>query len=183
MLPPGLAPERLMPIYGQTPYLSTISSTSGDAYSGLDPYAGPYICTTISMRETPNGASILQPSTGATSSCSSAASPDQDLADDYPETRGSTCWDTTEEGHLIITVAPAGAPSHNSSSRYRTIRRSEASDSQTPNDGMIQNLNPNFNVVHLQTIMESIQIMAHEGSPIVALAQQGAEVTNYVIAQ
>jgi hypothetical protein len=52
-----------------------------------------------------------------------------------------------------------------------------------PNDGMIQNLNPDFNVVRLQSIMESIQRMPHEGSPLVALAQQGAEAVNYVIAQ
>jgi hypothetical protein len=48
---------------------------------------------------------------------------------------------------------------------------------------MIQNLNLDFNVVRLQTIMDSIQWMAHEGSPIVALAQQRVEAMNYVIAQ
>jgi hypothetical protein len=48
---------------------------------------------------------------------------------------------------------------------------------------MIQNLNPDFNVVRLQSIMESIQRMPPEGSPLVALAQQGAEAVNYVIAQ
>jgi hypothetical protein len=31
--------------------------------------------------------------------------------------------------------------------------------------------------------MESIQHMAPEGSPLVALAQQGAEAANYVIAE
>jgi hypothetical protein len=35
---------------------------------------------------------------------------------------------------------------------------------------MIQNLNPDFNVIRLQTIMESIQWMAPKGSPFVALA-------------
>jgi hypothetical protein len=68
-------------------------------------------------------------------------------------------------------VALNGDPSHNSSSRYPTIERSEASDVQTPNDGMIQNLNPDFNAIRLQTIMESIQRMAPEGSPLIALAQ------------
>jgi hypothetical protein len=48
---------------------------------------------------------------------------------------------------------------------------------------MIQNLNPDFNVIWLQTIMESIQRMAPKGSPLVALAQQGAKAANYVIAQ
>jgi hypothetical protein len=80
-------------------------------------------------------------------------------------------------------VALAGAPSHNSSSRYPTIERSEASDARTSNDGMIRNLNLDFNVVWLQTIMESIQRMTPEGSPLVALAQQGAEAVNYIIAQ
>jgi hypothetical protein len=80
-------------------------------------------------------------------------------------------------------VAPIGTPSHNSSSRYSTIGRSEASDARTPNDGIIQNLNPDFNTMQLQTIMKSIQRMASEGSPLVALAQQGAETVNYVIAE
>jgi hypothetical protein len=52
-----------------------------------------------------------------------------------------------------------------------------------PNDEMIQNLNPYFNVMRLQTIMDTIQRMAPEGSPLVALAQQGAEAANYIIAE
>jgi hypothetical protein len=48
---------------------------------------------------------------------------------------------------------------------------------------MIQNLNPDFNAMWLQTIMESIQRMAPEGSPLVALAQQGAEAANYIIVE
>jgi hypothetical protein len=80
-------------------------------------------------------------------------------------------------------VASARAPSHNSSSRYPTIGRSEVSDVQTSNDGMIQNLNPDFNAMRLQTIMVSIQRLAPEGSTLVTLAQQGAEAVNYIIAQ
>jgi hypothetical protein len=57
------------------------------------------------------------------------------------------------------------------------------SDARTPNDEMIQNLNSDFNVVHLQTIMESIQRITPEVSPLVALVQQGAEVANHVIAE
>jgi hypothetical protein len=125
----------------------------------------------------------FSPSTGASSYSSLVASPDQDSIDDYPEIGGSTCWDSVDEGHLIIMVAPAGAPSNNSSSRYPTIGRSEAFDARTPNDRMIQNLNLDFNVVRLQPIMKSIQRMAPEGSILVALAQQGAEAANYVIAQ
>jgi hypothetical protein len=79
-------------------------------------------------------------------------------------------------------VAPVRAPSQNSSSKYPTIRGSEASDAQTPSNILVQNLNPEFNVVRLQTIMESIQHMAPEGSPLVALAHQGAETVGQVIA-
>jgi hypothetical protein len=67
-------------------------------------------------------------------------------------------------------VASVGAPSHNSYIRYPTIRRSETFDARTLNDEMIRNLNSDFNGVQLQTIMESIQPMTHEGSPLVALA-------------
>jgi hypothetical protein len=70
-------------------------------------------------------------------------------------------------------VAPAGGPSKNSSSRYPTIGRSEVSNARTPNNEMIQ----------LQTIMESIQRMEPEGSPLVALAQQGPEVVNIIVVQ
>jgi hypothetical protein len=79
-------------------------------------------------------------------------------------------------------VAPAGAHSQNSSSRYFTIGRSEALDVWTPSDILVQNLNLDFNVVWLQTIMESIQHMTPEGSSLPALAQQRANATNHVIA-
>jgi hypothetical protein len=61
--------------------------------------------------------------------------------------------------------------------------RSEASDTRTPNEWMIQNLNSDFNDIQLQIIIESIQRMAPEGSPLIALAQQGAEVVNVIVAQ
>jgi hypothetical protein len=51
------------------------------------------------------------------------------------------------------------------------------------NDGMIQNLNPDFNIMRFQTIMKTIKCMAPDGSPLVALAQQRAEAANYVIAE
>jgi hypothetical protein len=62
-------------------------------------------------------------------------------------------------------------------------RESKESNVQTPNDGMIRNSNLDFNAIRLQTIMVSIQRMAHEGSPLVALARQRAEAVNYVTAQ
>jgi hypothetical protein len=57
------------------------------------------------------------------------------------------------------------------------------SDAQTPNDGMIRNLNLNFNAIQLYTIMESIQRMAPEDSPLVSLARQGAKAVNFIVAQ
>jgi hypothetical protein len=149
MLPPASAPERLTPVYGQAPYFSVISSTIGGAYSGMDPYTGLHIHTIKLIQGILIVMSILQPSAGASSSSSSAASPDQDSANDYPEIRGSTCGDSAKEGRLIVMVAPARAPSHNSSKRYPTIGRSEASDARTFNDGMIRNLNPDFNAIRL----------------------------------
>jgi hypothetical protein len=137
MLPPGSAPERLTSIYGQAPYFLAISSTSGGAWSGLDPYTRLYIHTAKLIRGILIVTSILQPSARASSSSSLAVSPDQNSADDYPEIGGSTCGDSLEKGHLIVMVAPAQGPSHNSSSRYSTIGISEVSDARTPNDGMI----------------------------------------------
>jgi hypothetical protein len=78
-------------------------------------------------------------------------------------------------------VALAGAPSQNSSIKYPTIGRSEALDAQTPSDRLVQNLNPNFNAVRHQTTMKLIPRMALEGSPLLTLAQQGAEAANHVI--
>jgi hypothetical protein len=46
---------------------------------------------------------------------------------------------------------------------------------------VIQNLNPDFNAMRHQTIMESIERKALEGSPLTTLAYQGTEVVNYVI--
>jgi hypothetical protein len=175
LLTQGPTPKHLAPVYGETQYLPVSSSISGDACLGLNYYAGPY----HRAAKTTHGIPI-----GATSSSStSATSLDQDSIDDYPKIRGSTCWNSTDERHLSIMMAPAGVPSQNSSSRYPTIDRSEASDAQMPNDEMIWDLNPNFNAMWLQTIMESIQRMSPKGSPLIALAQQGAEAANYVIAE
>jgi hypothetical protein len=156
MLPPGLAPECLTPVYGQAPYFLAIPSTTGGVCSGLDPYVGLHIRTIKLVWGIPIVTSILQISIGASSSSPSTAFPEQDSVDDYLEIGGSTCGDSTEEGRLIVMVAPTGGHSQNNFSRYPTIRRSEASDARTPNDGMIQNLNPDFIAIRLQTIMESI---------------------------
>jgi hypothetical protein len=165
MLSPGSTPEHLAPVYGHAPCFPATSSTSGSTCSGLDPCAGLYIRTAKLIQRI-----LVVTSAGASSSSSSAASPDQDSVDDYPKIGVSTCGDSAGEGCLIFMVAPVGEPSHNSSSRYPTIRRSEISDARTSDSRLVQNLNPDFNVVRLQPIMESIQLMALEGSPWVALA-------------
>jgi hypothetical protein len=64
LLTQGLAPKRLAPIYGQAPYLPASSSTSGDACSGLNPYAGPYHRVAKTTQGIPIGAPIFQPSAG-----------------------------------------------------------------------------------------------------------------------
>jgi hypothetical protein len=68
-------------------------------------------------------------------------------------------------------VAPNKDQSRHSSSGYPTIGRSEASDARTPSTGLIQNLNPDFNVLRVQAIMETIQRMAPDGSLLALLAQ------------
>jgi hypothetical protein len=147
------------------------SSTSGGACSVLDPFAGLYNHTTKIVQGILIVTSTLRPMARSSSSSSSAAPPDPDSSDDYPEIRISACVDSIGEGHLIFMVSPIGDPSHNSSNRYLTIGGSEVSDTWTTNDGMIQNMNTDFNAIQLQTIMES------------TLAQQGAEVVNIIATQ
>jgi hypothetical protein len=81
-------------------------------------------------------------------------------------------------------VAPNGDRTRNGSSGYPNIGRSgETSDAQTLSAGLVQNLNPDFNAVRVQAIMETNQRMAPDGSPLALLAQQGDETTNLVIAE
>jgi hypothetical protein len=119
MLPPGLAPEH--------PTLAP-SSTSADAYSGLDHFAGLYIHTAMLIRGIPIMTSILQQFAEASSSSSSASSLGRDSSDDYPEIGASARGNSIEDDRLILMVAPNGDPSRNRSSGYPTIGRSEASD-------------------------------------------------------
>jgi hypothetical protein len=147
MLPPGPAPEYRAP--------ASPSATSGSC-SGSNPCAGIYICTTKIYQGILIMTSILRPLAGASSSSSMASTPGQDSSDDYPEIGTSTCGEPTEGSRLIFMVAPNGDRLHNSSSRYPIIRRSEASDAQTPSDGLVRNLNPDFNAIRVQAIMETI---------------------------
>jgi hypothetical protein len=174
MLPPWPAPEHLA--------LAPASSSSGSC-SGLDSCAWLYIHTTKLVRGILIMMSILRPLTGASSLSSSTSTPDQNSSDDYPEIWTSACGEPTEGSHLVLMVALNGDRSHNNSSKYPTIRRSEASDARTPSAGLIWNLNPDFNAVLVQAIMETIQRMAPDGSPLVALAQQGAKVANLVVVE
>jgi hypothetical protein len=80
-------------------------------------------------------------------------------------------------------VAPNGDRSCNSSIGYPTTRRSETSDAQTPSTGFDRNLNPDFDVIRVQAIMETIQCMTPDGSPLALLAWQGAEASNLIVAE
>jgi hypothetical protein len=125
--------------------------------------------------------STLRPFIRASSSSLSASSPDRDSSNDYPEIGASAYGNSAEDGHLILMVAPDGDRARNSSSGYPTIERSETTDAQTPSVGLVQNLNPDFNAVRVQVIMETIQRMAPNGSPLALLVQQRAEVVNLIV--
>jgi hypothetical protein len=84
---------------------------------------------------------------------------------------------------LILMVAPNGDQSRNSFSVYPTIGRSETSDVQTPSAGLVRNLNLDFNAVWVQAIMESIQRLTPDGSPLALLTQQEAEAANLIVAE
>jgi hypothetical protein len=71
--------------------------------------------------------------------------PDPDSSDDYLEIGANACRDPAEGGHLFCMVAPNGNQSYNTSIRYPTIGRSEASDARTSSGGLVWNLNPDIN--------------------------------------
>jgi hypothetical protein len=170
MLPPGKTTEH-------TAHSSASSGTQADS----DFFDGMYIRTVKLVRGIPVVTTILRPCAGASSSSSSALSSDQGSSEDYPEIGVSTCGSSADISRLIFMVAPNEDQPRHSSSGYPTIGRSEASDSQTPSTGLIRNLNPDFNVVRVQAIIETIQRMAPDGSPLALLAQQGAEAANLVV--
>jgi hypothetical protein len=174
MLPPGPAPEHLA---------LTSSSASGRSCVGSGRCVGNYICTTKIIRCILVVTSILWPLTGASSSSTSVSTPDSDSSDDYPKIGTSVCMELTNDCRFIYMVALNGDRSSNTSNRYPTIRRSEASDAQTPSGGLARNVNPDFNAVWVQAMMETIQRMVPDGSPLVVLAQQGAEAANFIVAE
>jgi hypothetical protein len=127
--------------------------------------------------------STLRTFTRAPSSSSSASSPHRDSYDDYPEIEASACENSTEDSRLILMVTPNEDRSRNSSSGYPTIGRSEVSDVQTPSAGLVRNLNPDFNAIWVQVIMQTIQRMSPDGSPLALLAQQWPEAANLIVAE
>jgi hypothetical protein len=159
------------------------SSASSETQTESDLFDGPYIRTVKLVRGIPIMTTILRPCTGASSSFSSAQSFDQGSSEDYPEIGVSSYRSPADVSRLICMVAPNEDQPRHSSSGYPTIGRSEASDARTPSTGLLQNLNPDFNAVHVQAIMKTIQWMAPDGSPLALLAQQGAEAANLVVAE
>jgi hypothetical protein len=135
------------------------------------------------VRGIPVVTTILRLCAGSSSSSSSALSSNQGSSEDYPEIRVSTCGSSADISRLICMVVPNEDQPRHSSSGYPTIRRSEASDARTPSTGLIRNLNLNFNDVRVQAIMETIQRMTPDGSPLALLAQQGTEAVNLVVAE
>jgi hypothetical protein len=159
------------------------SSGSGGACSGLDPFVGLYIHTAKLVRGILIVTSTLRPFVGASSSSSSASSLDRDLSEDYPKIGASACENSAEDVCLILMVALDGDRTRNNSSGYPTIGRSDATDAQTSSVGLVQNLNPDFNVVRVQAIMETIQRISPDGSPLALLAQQGVKAANLIVAE
>jgi hypothetical protein len=168
---------------GQRQSISLLLPHLCDTYSGLDPFAGLYIRTAKLVRGISIVTSTLRTFTRAASSSSSASSPSQDSSDEYPEIGASAYGKSAEDSCLILMVAPNGDWSRNSSSGYPTIGRSETSGAQTPSMGLVRNLNPDFNAIRVQAIMEIIQHMTPDGSPLALLAQQGVEAANLVVAE
>jgi hypothetical protein len=125
----------------------------------------------------------LRPFNGVLSSSSSASFLSRDSSDDYLEIEASACRNSAEDSRLILMVDLNEDRSCNRSSGYSTIGRSETSDVQTPSAGLVRNLNPDFNAVRVQMIIEIIQRMTPDGSPLALLAQQGAEAVNIVVAE
>jgi hypothetical protein len=174
MLPPGSTSEHPTP---------APLSASGSACPDSDPFAGLYIRIAKLVWGITIVTSTLRPFVRASSSSSSASSLGRDSSDEYPEIGASACVNSTADGRLILMVAPDGDRAHNNSIGYPTFGRSEASDAQTPSTGLVRNINPDFNAIWVHAIMETIQRMTPDSSPIALLAQQGAEAMNLVIVE
>jgi hypothetical protein len=162
ILPPGEAAEHIAP-----------SSASSETQAESDLFDGSYNRTVKLVRGIPVVTTILRPCVRASSSSSSALSSNQGSSENYPDIGVSTCESSASISRLICMVAPNEDQPRHSSSGYPTIERSETSDTRTPSTGLVRNLNPDFNDVRVQAIMEIIQRMAPDDSPLALLAQQG----------
>jgi hypothetical protein len=91
LLTRGPAPRHHVPAYGKSPNYPVDPSTSGRAYSGLNPYAGSYYLSAMTSQGFPIGTPIFQPPDG-TSGSSSGVSLDRDCVEDYPEIGDIICW-------------------------------------------------------------------------------------------
>jgi hypothetical protein len=172
MLSPGPARGHLAPMS---------SSASGRSCVGLGRCPGSYIRTAKIIQAISVVASTLWPLVGASGSSTSTSTLDSDSVDDYPEIGASAYGEPAKDGRFIYMVALNGDRSSNTSSRYRTIGRLEAFDVQTPSGGLTRNLNPDFNAIWVQAIMETIQHMAPDDSPLTVLAQHGVEASNLIV--
>jgi hypothetical protein len=108
MLPPGPTPEHLAP---------TSSSASDRSYVGSDRCAENYIRTAKIVQGIPVVTSILWPLAGASSSSTSASTPDSDSSDDYPEIGANAYGEPAKHDRFIYMVAPNGDRSSESASR------------------------------------------------------------------
>jgi hypothetical protein len=97
MLPTGPAPEHLA---------LPLSSISSGSFSDLDPCAVFYIRIAKLVWGILVVTSIPQPLAEASSSFSSASTPDQDSSDDYPEIGANAYEKLPEGGCLFLMVAP-----------------------------------------------------------------------------
>jgi hypothetical protein len=95
----------------------------------------------------PIGVPTSYPSAGTSSATSLGTSTGQDSIEDYHEIRGSIYDNLVVEACRISMMGPGKVAFSNSSSRYPTIKGSEASDARTPSNRVVQNLNPDFNVI------------------------------------
>jgi hypothetical protein len=107
----GPVPRHPTLMYETTPYYLADPSTSGGAYLGLNPHAGPYYISTIASKGLLIRKTIFQSSAGTSSSSSLGATLDQDSIKDYPEIRGSAYWNPTIKARRISMVGPAKANS------------------------------------------------------------------------
>jgi hypothetical protein len=146
ILPPGSTLEHLA---------STSSSASGRSCAGSGRCEGNYIRTAKIVQGILIVASILRPLAEASSSSTLVSTSDSDSSDDYQEIGASACGEPAKDGDFIYMVASNDDRSSNTFSRYPTIGRSEVSDVRTPSGGLARNLNPDFNVVWVQAIMET----------------------------